>query len=254
MDAVIQPDQRTLTLTFGDLDGVRSFIAEARRQNGFLVTLERELKLFESYTVALAVGTDFDFRFEAQVIQVFPGAPGQHPTAFQAGAWPPSKEAELARKLAAGAEAATAPADTSPTLGTSPLFQIKDLNVSARMRLAARADRTERQILLRDSSPQVHLGLLANPRIEDAEVLELVRSTQSTTGVLERVAKNRKWMLNYEIQLALVRNPKTPPPVAIQLLELLRTRDLGDLAKSPAIRESVKKAALRLYLKRSAAR
>ena len=141
--------------------------------------------------------------------------------------------------------------DTSETRGRSAIFEIKRLNPSERMRLAARAGRPERQILLRDSSPQVLMQLLANPWIETKEVVEIVKNPQAASGVLQRVAQDRRFSSNYEIQVALVKNPRTPSPVAIRLLELLRTPDLRQLAKSQNLRENVRKAALRIVLKRS---
>lgn len=132
--------------------------------------------------------------------------------------------------------------------GASVALEIRRLNVSEKMRLATRAGRLERQILLRDNSPQVLMGLLTNPRIDEQEVRDLVRSPHAASGVLQHVAKDRRWSTNYEIRLALVRNPKTPTPLAQRLLTTLRKPDLQTLAKSPNVREAIKGAALRLYL------
>jgi hypothetical protein len=49
--------------------------------------------------------------------------------------------------------------------------------------------------------------------------------------VLQRIAQDRRFSGNYEIQLALVKNPKTPSPIATRIIELLRTSDLRDLAR-----------------------
>lgn len=68
---------------------------------------------------------------------------------------------------------------------------------------------------------------------------------------MDRVAGNRRWMSNSEIQLAIVKSPKTSPPLAIKLLETTRVQDLRMLAKSGNVREQVRRAALRVYLKRS---
>jgi hypothetical protein len=56
------------------------------------------------------------------------------------------------------------------------------------------------------------------------------------------------------VQRALVLSPKTPTPLVLKLLEGLRTPDLGALAKSGRVREPIRKAALRIYLKRGQAR
>ena len=61
-------------------------------------------------------------------------------------------------------------------------------------------------------------------------------------------------MSNSEIQTALVRNPKTPTPIAIQLLESVPTRELRDMAKMGSLRENVRRAAFRVYSKRTSRR
>ena len=132
--------------------------------------------------------------------------------------------------------------------GTLSAVEIRRLNVTQRLRLATHAGRLERQILLRDTSPQVLMALLANPRIDEQEVKDLVRSPHAASGVLQQVAKDRRWSANHEIRLSLVKNPKTPTPLAQRLLPTLRKPDLQALAKSPNVREAIKGAALRLYL------
>jgi hypothetical protein len=130
------------------------------------------------------------------------------------------------------------------------VVRLKRLNVTEKMLLAPKAERWERQVLLRDSSAQVLLALLNNPRMEDRELLELLKSVHVTSGLLQRVAKDRRWSTNYEVQVAIVRNPKTPTPLIMRLIDGLRTKDLQVLAKSSHVRESVRKAALKVYEKR----
>ena len=81
-------------------------------------------------------------------------------------------------------------------------------------------------------------------------MIELIKNPQTSGGLLQRVANDQRWSGNYEVQLALVKNPQTPSPVALRMIDLMRTSDLRFLAKSQALRENVRKAALRVYLKR----
>ena len=137
------------------------------------------------------------------------------------------------------------------TRGVSLAHRIRQMNPNEKARLAARGGRQERRLLLRDHTFTVQMGLLNNPRTEIKEILEIAKNPQTTGGILKRLATDRKYTGNYEVQLALVKHPGTPTPLAIRLLELLRISDLRTLAKSQAIRENVRKAALRLYLQRS---
>jgi hypothetical protein len=247
----------TVHLRFAEASEVSPFFADARSQGGFLLELDKTLKLYAAVPFEVAVGdadhaAGLDFSFEATVIQSFPAAAGSR-AAFQLNDWNQARQMELARKLtavqSAGANDGPRPpgASSNPEL---PGFRIRDMNVSERMRLATQAGRVERQVLLRDVSPQVLMGLLNNPRVEDKELLELVKSTYVTGAILKRVAGNRRWVSNLEIRTAIVRNPKTPTPLAVRLLEGLRTPDLGTLAKGGAAREPLRRAALSLYLKR----
>ena len=139
----------------------------------------------------------------------------------------------------------------SEAQGVSPMFELKKMNPTQKALLATKATRQQRQILLRDPNPQVLLGLLAHPRIEVKEVLQLVKNPQAPSGLLQRVAADKRFSGNYEIQVGLVRNPKTPTPVAVRLVELLRPNDLREMAKSKAIREELRKVILRVHLRRN---
>ena len=240
MLTTVRTEDSSIRLQLSDRNAVKKFFDDARQQSGFFLQLEQELDQFQRFTVTVSA-PGFRFRCEAEVVQIFPSG-GSFGTAFQLCDWTPSKNRELDRKLRGPEE------DEDPN--TSPMFRIKKMDVNQRFRLATKASRTERQILIRDPSPQVLLGLLAHPRIEDKEVRAIVDSSIATPAIMKRVAGNRKWMSNSEIQLAVVRSPKTPPPIAIQLLPSLRTPDLQVLAKGSAARENVRKAALKIYLQR----
>jgi hypothetical protein len=119
-------------------------------------------------------------------------------------------------------------------------------------RLATRANKTERQILLRENSPQVLQALMLNPRVEAKEVLQVVKSTHSDAGLLKRIASDQRWNKNPEIRVSLVKNLRTPPEIAIRLVPSLRTSDLRFLGKmSSGVRETLRKAAFKEYLSRT---
>jgi hypothetical protein len=148
-------------------------------------------------------------------------------------------------------ESATAASKRGETYGASAFFELQKLNPNQRVLLATRANRQQRQLLLRDTAQPVQMALLSNPRLEPKEVLEIARNPQSSGGVLQRLATDQRFSTNYDVQLALVRNPQTPSPIALRLMDLMRTSDLRFLAKSQALRENIRKAALRVYLKRA---
>ena len=268
MKATFDAPGATLRLDFDDLEGLRSFAGDWLRKEGCLVRLAEPLKLWTQLTVELRQQGAIQTAVEARVMQVFGGGAGGFATALEATetgpleafAPPPPPPQEPGAEEGAGpapdqgapdaSGAAAAAAAGGEMMGASPAFRIRAMDVSEKMRLASRATLTERQILLRDTSPQVLMGLLANPRIEDKEVLALAKSSAASGGVLQRIAKDRRWSASYEIRLALVKNPQTPTPLALRLMEALREKDLRMLAKAGAVREAIRAAALRKVVNR----
>ena len=243
-----------LDLVFEDDGELEAYLDNVRRRGLILIRLPEPLQPRQAITIHLR-GGELDLSLPAVVHQVFRSGTAEHGVALRpqgeipqltsdpeprAVADPPA-EIDLPTAGASGVQ-------RTETSGAAIALEIRRMNVSQKMRLATRAGRLERQILLRDNSPQVLMSLLANPRIDETEVRDLVRSPHAASGVLQQVAKDRRWSTNYEVRLSLVRNPKTPTPLAQRLLPTLRKSDLQTLAKSPNVREAIKGAALRLYL------
>lgn len=247
MRLTVFPDDARLELRFEDRDEAQRFFMEAQEQHGFMLYLEHRLTLFQQISLEVLTPAT-SFSLEAEVVQLFAG-PATVGTAFKLA----DPQAPLTALTAGRADGGTgAPKHQAANEAeVSPFFRIRALNPSQRFRLAAKATRAERAILLRDTTPQVLLGLLNHPRLEDSELLELVKSNYATAGIMQRVADNRKWMANHDIRSAVIRSPKTPPQVAIKHLDSLPTRELGVLAKSGQAREILRKAALKRYLKRT---
>lgn len=245
---VHSPEQR-IVIDFDDLDSARTFLQEAAEQAAFLLHLEEPLRQFQPFEVDFKAPPRFSIRLQAEVVQVFPAGTATA-CAFSLKDWTAESHTALKRRLqrAAGADKKE---DGQQPGDTSPAFRIQSMNTTERLRLATKASRTERQILLRDSSPQVLYNLLSHPRIADSEVRSIVASNFASAAIMQRVVKNKRWMGNPEILLALVRSPKTPPPLAIKQMNLLRTSDLQILAKANSTREAIRKAALRIYLQRT---
>ncbi len=245
MQTVFDADEQRLDLRFDSEEEMLSYLAKAKARGLFLIRLP-EVPQTQGRVAVRLRGGEAETSVDAEVRQVFRSGATEHGIALR-----PLNEIQEPRDAAepeAGPAAEPDPSPRSEMTGASIALEIRRMNVSQRMRLASKAGRLERQILLRDNSPQVLMGLLANPRIDETEVRDLVRSPHAASGVLQHVAKDRRWSSNYEVRLALIRNPKTPTPLAQRLLTTLRKPDLQTLAKSSNVREAIKSAALRLYL------
>jgi len=255
MRSTFEADRGRLTIELEDLAAVESFMEGVGEQNGFLMPLPEELARGQELEVALAAPDELGFSFRVTVLHVFgavfeggAGAAASYTTAFQILDWGPAKEAELRRALD-GTEDEQEEA-RGETLGASPIYRIQKMTPPEKARLALKANRTERQILLRETSPQVMMALLNNPHVDADDVAQIVKSPYAPGGVLKRIAGDRRWVQSHEVRLALVRNPQTPPPLAIRLLTALPTPMLQALGRSSEVREDLKKAALKLYLTR----
>lgn len=128
--------------------------------------------------------------------------------------------------------------------------KIRNLSRIEKLLLAPKADRSERQVLIQDNDAQVIFSLLKNPRITTEEVIRIARSPLLSSIAAELIAKTNIWASNSEIRAALVHNPRTPTPLALKLLPTLPEPEIRQIAKSGAVSQSLKQAALRIVINR----
>jgi hypothetical protein len=109
--------------------------------------------------------------------------------------------------------------------------RIKGLTVSQKMQLALSADRETRFALLRDTNKVLHLYVLKNPRVGIDEVQHAARMTTLSTDALRFIGEQNEWNLNAGVCAAIVRNPRTPLPLALKLLDRVSMSELRIIAK-----------------------
>jgi len=136
--------------------------------------------------------------------------------------------------------------ETKEKRAESLTSKIQSLNISARIQLALKGGREIRGILVRDSNKEVMLSVLENGKITESEIEMIARNRQAIEESLRRISKNREWMKNYAVVLALVTNPKTPPGIAVTHVSDLKTKDLVILEKNKNVSEAVRSATKRL--------
>lgn len=145
--------------------------------------------------------------------------------------------------LAALADKARNPPEEEDAKASGPLSErLKALSPSEKMALAIAGSRDERTMLLRDNNKMVHVYVLKNPRIGVDEVQAAAKQAQLSPDALKMIAEHREWGTNPVVCAALVRNPKTPLPLALRLIDKVPMADLRALAKGGA-REQVVAAA-----------
>jgi len=122
------------------------------------------------------------------------------------------------------------------------------LSLQEKLQLAASCDRELRLRLLRDPNKQLHPLVLRNPRIGLEEVQWAAKLTTLNPDALKLIGDHPEWGQHAAIATALVRNPKTPLPMALRLVARLPLSELRALAKSqvrPQVVQAAKKQLLR---------
>ena len=115
--------------------------------------------------------------------------------------------------------------------------RLTKMTVPDKARLAMRGSREERGILIRDSNKLVSTSVLSSPKITESEIESIARMTSVSDEILRTIARTRAWVKSYAVAAALVRNPKTPLAISLNLLGRLSDRDLRTLATNRNIPE-----------------
>lgn len=272
MRALLDPEGSRLTLVFTGKDAASVYLAEVRAVGGLQVALDRRLSQYDVVTVHWGLDGRTHEAFKSYAARITGSDAGSFETAFVVQDWSEASAQELLKWLDGPLEGSaeedepaesgefsetgepdeTAEPCEGEVRGVAAIHRIQKMNMGQKAIRAQRADRAERQVLLRDTAPQVLQGLLLNPRVEAKDILRIAKSTYATGAILQRIAGDARWGKNQEILAAIVRNPKSPTLVVMRLIDKLRTSDLRTMAKmSSGLKEVVRKAALREYLKRA---
>ena len=126
--------------------------------------------------------------------------------------------------------------------------RLRELSQVEKILLAAKAEKTERAVLVQDNDPRVLLSLLRNPRLTLEEVARLTRSSFLNYQIADVIMKSVQWMASPEVRLGLIHNPKTPQQFALRILPTLRESELRAIARSGTSMQ-LKQAALRMLQK-----
>ncbi len=121
--------------------------------------------------------------------------------------------------------------------------RLPSLAVGERVTLARRASPTALVQLRRDPNRPVIVALLENPRLTEATLMPMITSVSTLPQVLELVAGNRRWGVRYAVRQAIAKNPRTPVPVTLRLLPLLKKGDQKTIAASANLATAVRQRA-----------
>jgi hypothetical protein len=121
--------------------------------------------------------------------------------------------------------------------------KIYRLNTAEKLITALKGSREERAILIRDPNRLVAMGVLGSPKITEAEIESFSGMKNVSDQVLREIGNHREWTKRYAVINNLVRNPRTPIGLALNLVPRLGPRDVKSIAVDRNVPEPVRKIA-----------
>jgi hypothetical protein len=125
----------------------------------------------------------------------------------------------------------------------SALQRLAAMSVPQKMSRATKGTREERAILIRDPNKIVAVAVMSSPKLTETEVEAIAKMSNVSDEILRIVANNRNWMKSYVIVSALVKNPKTPLALSMNLMNRLNDKDMRMLSTNRNVPEVLRTTA-----------
>ena len=125
--------------------------------------------------------------------------------------------------------------------------RIKNMNVGHRIKLAFKGNKEARGILIRDSNKSVAVAVVKSGRLTEGEVKSHASNRNLADDVIREIAKNKEFIRNYPVKVALVNNPKTPVSTALSFVSLLQKKDLQQLSRNRNVSSVISGAAMKRF-------
>ena len=126
---------------------------------------------------------------------------------------------------------------------------LSGLPVKRKVKLAFKGTREQRAQLIRDPNKLVASAVLSSPKLTGAEVESFAKMGNVSEEVLRVIGTHRGWLKSYGVVLGLVKNPKTPGAISMNLLQRVSERDMKMLAVDRNVPESLRLAARKFVVK-----
>lgn len=125
------------------------------------------------------------------------------------------------------------------------------MTVPEKVQLAIKGDRNARMVLIRDSAKLVQEAVIQSPKITDNEIEQISKMRSISVDVIRAMINKREAMKSYTVVTNLVKNPKTPVPDAMTLMQRLQDRDLTFITKDKNVPDPVRRQAAIILQKRA---
>jgi hypothetical protein len=174
-----------------------------------------------------------------------PAAPAPAPVPAEAPEAPTSLDENAIELQAADATALLTDEEKTDEKAVSNLQRLFSLTTGKKIKAALTEDSQSRSFLIRDPNRLVALAVLGSPKVTEAEIDQFASMKNVSDEVLRRIGTNRDWTKKYTVISALVKNPRTPLPIAMGFVSRLQPRDIKALTVDRNVPEAIRKAAQR---------
>jgi hypothetical protein len=140
------------------------------------------------------------------------------------------------------------PVVAAPPPTALPPVRSDGLSRMEKVHKALHGTRDERNAILRDRDRTLHAFVLKNPQLDTDDVVAIARNPQLAADLLQQVGDRKEWLQRPAVALALARNPKTPPELAVRALDHVALEAVRQLAKGPGALPHVQQAARKKLL------
>jgi hypothetical protein len=132
------------------------------------------------------------------------------------------------------------PADLKMAAEENIVMRLEQVSIGERMTLARRASTRVAAALLLDPETRVITAALDNPFLTEAWIVKTLMNEKAPQTFVEGVCRHSKWSLRREVQMALLRNDKTPLARVLYFAQTLPTQVLKDVLRHSRLSASVK--------------
>lgn len=144
----------------------------------------------------------------------------------------------------------TAPIEEGKKLNLTQ--RVMKMSISQKIKLATLGNKEARTLLMRDSNKLVAVAVIRSPRITIGEIRLTAMNRAAQDDVLRVVYSNKDWVKDYNIKLALVKNPKVPLAITMRWLSTLHESDVKDLSRDRNVPNNVRAMAKKMVDKKAA--
>jgi hypothetical protein len=132
--------------------------------------------------------------------------------------------------------------------------RVEELSLGEKIALARRAPRRVILSLIHSDDSKLLRSVLGNLTLIEQDAVGIAGASKTSGDVLAYLSAHPKWGVRRAVRQALIRNPRTPVPVALRLIGGLPRRDLQELIRDAGVPKIVRVGAERRLEGRHVAR